>query len=85
MATKTSRICLAAAEGCILVDFLSRKETVITVRYVQTLQKLRRALCDKTPMKRRIILRHDNARPHTAHLTYGKTGKFSWEVLLHPP
>jgi hypothetical protein len=67
--------------GCKRVDFLPRKETVNAVRCVQTLQKLRRALHDKRPIKRRIILQHDNARPHTAHLTSEKTEKFGWEML----
>jgi hypothetical protein len=36
-------------------------------------------------MKRQIILQLDNACPHTAHLTSGKTEMFGLDVLSHPP
>jgi len=56
------------AEGLILAKFLERRQTITAARYVQTLHKLRRALCDKCP-GRNIIILHDNARPHAACLT----------------
>ena len=61
--------------------------------YVQTLFKLRRALRDTRP-GRKVILQHDNARPHTARLTLEKIlrtwgGKFSLTLrtvpIWHPP
>jgi hypothetical protein len=70
--------------GPILVDFLPKKETVNAVHYVQMLQKLQHALCDKCLMKRHTIFQHDNACPHTAYLTLEKTERFRWEVLSHP-
>jgi hypothetical protein len=73
------------AEGCILVDFLPREETVIVVDYVLMLQELQRALCNRCPMKRHLILQHNNAYPHTAHLALGKMETFGWELLPHPP
>jgi hypothetical protein len=63
------------AKGYILVDFLPRKGTVHAVHYFQMLQKQRHALCDKIPLKRHTILEHNNACPHIAHLTAGKTEK----------
>jgi hypothetical protein len=57
------------SEECILVDFLEKGETITAARYVQTLNKLRRALREKRPKKKTLILQHDNARPHTARLT----------------
>ena len=33
----------------------------------------------------RIILFHDNARPHTVNLVRDKLQRFGWEILQHPP
>jgi histone-lysine N-methyltransferase SETMAR len=57
------------SDGYILVYFLEKGETIYAARYVQTLNKLRRALREKRPKKKTVILQHDNARPHTARLT----------------
>jgi len=59
------------AEGCILIEFLETGKTINAARYVQTLLKLRRALRDKRP-GRKVVLQHDNARPHIARLTLEK-------------
>jgi histone-lysine N-methyltransferase SETMAR len=53
-------------------------------RYVQTLNKLR-ALPEKRPKKKTVILQHDNARLHTARLTLEIIQKNGWELLSHPP
>ena len=56
------------AEGLILAEFLEPGQTITAARYIQTLHKLRPALCDKRP-GRNIIILHDNARPNAARLT----------------
>jgi histone-lysine N-methyltransferase SETMAR len=71
--------------GCTLVDFLEKEETINAARYVQTLNKLRRALREQSLKKKTVILQHDNARPHTARLTLQTIQKSSWELLSHPP
>jgi histone-lysine N-methyltransferase SETMAR len=53
--------------------------------YVQTLNKLRRALREKRPKKKTVILQHDNSRPHTARLNWQTIQKNGWELLSHPP
>jgi len=40
---------------------------------------------EKHPMMRTVILQHNNAWPHAAHLTLKKITKNDWEILLHPP
>jgi transposase len=72
-------------EGCILVNFLEKAETITASCYVQTLNKLRRELREKRPKKKTVILQHDNARPHTARLILQKIQKYGWELLSHPP
>jgi len=71
-------------EGCILIEFLEPGKTINAARYVQTLLKLHRAWRDKHPGKK-VILQHNNARPHNALLTLEKIENVGWEVLSHPP
>ena len=72
------------AEGCILIEFLEPGKTINAARYVHTLLKLRRALRFRRP-GRKVILQHDNARPHTARFTLEKTENKGWEILPRPP
>jgi hypothetical protein len=55
------------SEGCMMVDFSEKGETINAARYVQTLNTLR-TLREKRPKKKTVIFQHDNARHHTAHL-----------------
>jgi hypothetical protein len=53
--------------------------------YIQTLNKLHHALCEKHPKKKKtVILQHDNVRPHSAHLNLQTIQKDSRELLSHP-
>jgi hypothetical protein len=67
------------------LHFLEKWETIYAARYVQTLNKLRRALREKRPKKKTVILQHDNARPHTARLTLQIIQKNGRKLLSHPP
>ena len=64
-------------------------ETITAERYQTQLIRLSRALREKRPQyeqrHEKVILQHDNARPHVAKpvKTYLETLK--WEVLPHPP
>jgi hypothetical protein len=42
-------------------------------------------LRENRPKKKRVILQHDNARPHTARLTLQTIQKNGWELLSHSP
>jgi hypothetical protein len=49
------------------------------------LQKLYHPLREKYLGKMMIILKYDNARPHTAHVCIERIQKNGWEVLpIHP-
>jgi hypothetical protein len=65
---KTMGTVLWYAEGCILIEFLSRGENDGAVCYLQTLHKLWCALRDRCPGKKKIIIRHNSAWPQTACL-----------------
>jgi [histone H3]-lysine36 N-dimethyltransferase SETMAR len=73
--------------GVLLIDFVPKGSTVTSTTYCGTLTRLRAAIRRKRPTvaMESVILLHDNARPHSAHLTMNKIASFGWELLDHPP
>lgn len=72
-------------DGSILVKFLPHWETINVDCYLQTLQKLHHALCDKHPGKKKTIPQHRNTWPHTVCLCMQRLQKKGCELLCHPP
>ncbi|KAJ4429271.1 hypothetical protein ANN_26274 [Periplaneta americana] len=74
-------------KGILLIDFLSRGETVNADRYCETLRKLRRAVQNKRcgMLTAGVVLLHDNGRPHTARRTAAVLTEFGWVLFDHPP
>lgn len=74
-------------KGVLLVEFLSRNETINAASYCETLKNLRRAIQNKRrgKLSKGIVLLHDNARPHVANRTKDLIKSFKWETLDHPP
>jgi histone-lysine N-methyltransferase SETMAR len=74
-------------EGVILIDVLPIGQTITSDVYVETLKKLkkrfRRVRSHKDVTK--VLLQHDNARPHTSLRTREAITKLQWIVLSHPP
>ena len=69
-----------------MTEFLEAAKSVNSARYIETIKDLRRRVCRVRGSTSRILLLHDNARPHTARATVDdalETLKF--EVLSHPP
>jgi transposase len=54
---------------------------------VETLKKLKKRFQRVRPHKDviKVLLHHDNARPHTSLHTRGAITKLQWIVLSHPP
>ena len=75
------------SKGVLLVHFTPHGETVNAANYCETLNLLREAIRRKRPSRLRqgVLLQHDDATPHTAHLTRGWLEKYGWEILPHPP
>jgi histone-lysine N-methyltransferase SETMAR len=84
MAGKVKGTVVWDSEGYKLVDILGKGERSNAARYFQTLNKLRRALREKRPKKKTVILQHNNGRPHTARLTLQTIQRNEWEMLSHP-
>jgi histone-lysine N-methyltransferase SETMAR len=71
-------------EGVILIDMLSSGQTINSDIYVETLKNcFRRVRSHKDVTK--VLLHHDNARPHTSLRTREAIINLQWTVLSHPP
>lgn len=75
------------AQGIVFIDYLPKGETINAARYVSSLNNLHNILSKKRPgkLRQRILLQHDNARPHTARATLTALRDKNWEILPHPP
>lgn len=75
--------------GIIYHELLQPNETITGDRYRLQLMRLSRALKDKRPYYAdrhdKVILLHDNARPHVSKLVNSYIETLRWEVLPHPP
>ncbi len=75
--------------GIVHFEFLPKNTTITAASYCDTLDRVQMALEEKRPWLLegggKVILQHDNARPHTAKLTKEKIDMLGWEVLPHPP
>ena len=71
----------------LLLHFSLPNEIVNSAAYRATLKKLKRAVQCKRPQMsdKRVLLMHDNARPHTAHATVKLLERWGWEILEHSP
>jgi [histone H3]-lysine36 N-dimethyltransferase SETMAR len=72
----------------IFFNLLPVNQTINSEIYCKHLESLNQALREKRPQLikgDRIILQHDNARPHIAEMTRNKIRELGWEILPHPP
>lgn len=76
-------------KGVVYYELLKPGEVVTGERYREQLLSLSRALKEKRPeyAKRhdKVILLHDNARPHVAKSVKEILEALGWDVLPHPP
>jgi len=76
-------------EGVTYYQVLKPSETITADRYEQQMIKLDRAVKDKRPQydgrHDKVILQHDNARPHVAKTVQETLQVLNWEILPHPP
>jgi histone-lysine N-methyltransferase SETMAR len=73
-------------EGIVRYELLERNLTVTAECYCQQLHHQEEAFQQKLPGQQHgVIFQHDNARPHTAHMTKAAIQELEWEILPHPP
>ena len=74
--------------GILYYELLQPGETVTANRYVQQLINVNNELNVKRPewtnRHERVILLHDNARPHVSKLVTDVLKELKWDVLPHP-
>ena len=73
--------------GVILVDFTSKGATINSDVYIDTLEKLKARIRRVRPALKmsKVLLQHDNARPHTSFKTREVISSFGWTTISHPP
>ena len=75
--------------GVVYYELLKPNETITGDLYRKQLMRLSRALREKRPQYAerhdKVILQHDNARPHVAAVVKTYLETLKWEVLPHPP
>ena len=75
------------SKGVILVDFMPKGATINSEAYIETLKKLKARICRVRPDldMSKVLLQHDNARPHTSIRTREVLASFGWTTIPHPP
>ena len=70
-----------------MTDRVPSGTTVTAAYYCQFLHKLRRKMHANRPdlLENGVLILHDNARPHIGKVIRELLGRYSWEVLPHPP
>ena len=73
--------------GVILVDFMSKGATINSGVYIDTVEKLKARIRRVRPALEmsKVLLQHDNARPHTSFKTREVISSFGWTTISHPP
>jgi len=75
------------SHGPILKTYQEHGTTVTSAMYCDMLQReLKPAICSKRrgKLSKKILLLHDNARPHTAAHTLETLKQLKWEPMKHP-
>jgi transposase len=75
--------------GAVYYELLQPNESITGARYRTQLMRLSQALKEKRPQyverHDKVILQHDNARPHVAQPVKTYLETLNWEILPHPP
>lgn len=73
--------------GILLIKVMAKGTTINSERYCEVLEELYHAIREKRSgrLVRKVLLLHDNAKPHTAKKTVEKIKDLKFELVSHPP
>ena len=73
--------------GVILVDFMFKEATINSDIYIDTLKKLKARIRRVQPALEmsKVLLQHENTRPHTSLKTHEIISSFGWTTISHLP
>ena len=72
-------------KGIIWHEVLPTGTTITGELYSTQLERVAREHRTKRPEQQKVLLLHDNARPHVAKVVSRKIEQLGWQVLPHPP
>ena len=77
--------CVPDSVGVILVEFMSKGATINSDVFIDTLEKLKARIRRVRPALEmfKVLLQHDNARPHTSLKIREVIGSFGWTTTSH--
>jgi histone-lysine N-methyltransferase SETMAR len=71
--------------GPIYWELLPEGQTINAEYYAEQLRRLKLKIVKKHGAQWKVMLLHDNARPHVAKKVKSQLASFGWTVLSHPP
>lgn len=74
------------AKGVIMVDYLTKGETINSAYYCSLLRRLRETIKEKRPglLRKKVLFHQDNARVHTSVESMAQIRDCGFELLPHP-
>ena len=74
------------AKGVVMLDFLAKRSTITGVNYVNLLDQLRTAICEKRrgKLSKGVLLQQDNAKVHTCKVAMDAVECNGYKLIPHP-
>ncbi|CAI6357430.1 unnamed protein product [Macrosiphum euphorbiae] len=73
------------SKGLIHTEYLEKGSTINSIRYIETLKRLKKRIKRVRPNLTQLLLHHDNARPHCSRATMTAIESLGFQVIPHPP
>lgn len=75
------------SKGILLIDYLTKGQTINGAYYAALLDQLKAAIAEKRPgmVRKKVLFCHDNAPSHTSRIVREKLDQLRFQVIPHPP